>query len=57
MDFEVKDKQRIVSLQTNDLLKSKNIIQVSEFLDLFEPNFYLELVRDAYKEYLSRLFR
>jgi hypothetical protein len=56
MDVSSKDKQRIQNLQATGLLGQSNLVQISEFTgkreadieDLFEPDFYLELVNGAY---------
>jgi predicted ATP-dependent endonuclease of OLD family len=57
MDVSSKDKQRIQNLQANGLLGKSNLVQINEFTgsadadieDLFEPDFYIQLVNGAYE--------
>jgi len=57
MDVSAKDKQRISNLQANGLLGRSSLVQINEFTgtadadieDLFDPDFYVELVNGAYK--------
>lgn len=56
MDVSAKDKQRIDNLKANALLGRSSLIQINEatggndadFEDIFDPDFYLELVSGAY---------
>ncbi len=56
MDVSSKDKQRIQNLQATGLLGKSNLVQINEFTgtkeadieDLFESDFYIELVKGAY---------
>jgi predicted ATP-dependent endonuclease of OLD family len=56
MDVSTREQQRIENLQANELLGRSSLIQVSEFTDardadiedLFDPNFFIELVNKTY---------
>ncbi|WP_156040106.1 hypothetical protein [Alicyclobacillus macrosporangiidus] len=56
MDIAGKDLQRIRTLQENALLRQSSLIKVTEFIegndgdveDLFDADFYLKLVNEAY---------
>jgi hypothetical protein len=62
VDSHPRDKQRIQALQDNGHLTGRALIQMSEFTgtsaadteDLFEPEFYLELVNRAYAAELAK---
>jgi len=62
IDISERDKQRIKNLKGNHFLGNKNLINIGEITgakdadieDLFEPQFYLNLVNGAYPKELSQ---
>jgi len=62
IDISKRDKQRIQNLKGNNFLGNKNLINIGEITgakdadieDLFEPEFYLNLVNGAYPKELSQ---